>query len=1010
MSSIGRIVNSVFSATNENTIALANLNFDFSLFKFDAPKEFKTVGDTLSTRRRDDAEAGKIHRTARRLGALFQALVPSVPSLIRAYGTRASEIASLAKVNPKANPSYGPFQEFVGIDSTSLWAAATSARAQASAHAPLAVHLLACILAKAWDADKAVAIWVEIVNERQAELKEKIGDEPQILGQYMASQQEITREELASWDASARAWLRSADEAKEAMNTKLRLIVENISIEVTSAPTTYRNVMQAWQDAMSGMEQLLKGVPQDASNGAVLLAAYAWHLYPDLTILGSTTKHAKFNDPLVNAGGIVTVGLQFMDGRRPAGLHWSLTLSELRYYENAVPVTSREQMTRVKMDELLVVAFGGLLSHWGIARDEEVVTAEWLVEIWEACLEPHEQLYSLKWLQTLQLAAQCYLCLHSQDDALCSDLVKWGRRRGKVFLGMDDTKSFPFFNLRNPHILNGLSCDFGHEAAIAHLRSIAESLNPLGHCYVIRYKRNTWFEYATAVPHPTGLSKRTRDGQIKIKSIHHRWLPHNEVRTLAMPGQVEFSWSNIPPMLARGLPHSHQWDLSCPSLANSGVDCACAEPRFSWPPWTGSASFVCCYGDPQSYGLFVSLEGSKDPLLASSLRMSESSNVTINESLQYLRSRKASPSMLVGYLNAYSTSWDSHSVLAEFSHHRIAIARLLGKQRLSQQCLKALRVLGLAAQLYKTMPGSTVSLKITSMALSDASWLKNANSLPGQTSEQVEKPTATVVGGSGQLSKPQSFACIVMFESGHHNVDADDCEAVIAIAMDNSVYVSSDLLSDPLEVCQTSGTLPRVLIQRIPGNVGMPGISLLVPPQQRAKIRPLSNDLRVVPHLEWDGRREDNFASTSLHLSFTRWRRPLSANERGAIDEGLSYVESVISVHDRGQWVGDIDPFATKACASLSSCDEAECACGDEDVGRGVLTSLDSWEEVIDAPDNVGIVRAHGNWSARLAASHISCQTSRPVVLARPDIKICRGCLIAYFADVHGSSSGIIVD
>jgi hypothetical protein len=69
--SIGRITTSLVSGTNETTLALLNLNVDFSLVKFEAPQEFSALGVSLSRRRKQMAEEGPVHRTARRLGALF---------------------------------------------------------------------------------------------------------------------------------------------------------------------------------------------------------------------------------------------------------------------------------------------------------------------------------------------------------------------------------------------------------------------------------------------------------------------------------------------------------------------------------------------------------------------------------------------------------------------------------------------------------------------------------------------------------------------------------------------------------------------------------------------------------------------------------------------------------------------------------------------------------------------------------------------------------------------------
>lgn len=79
--------------------ALANFNFDFSLYKVEPPKEFEGVGSALSNIRREEAEAGTHHVTARKLGALFEGLLPSTPRLTRAYGKRASEISQCSSVS-----------------------------------------------------------------------------------------------------------------------------------------------------------------------------------------------------------------------------------------------------------------------------------------------------------------------------------------------------------------------------------------------------------------------------------------------------------------------------------------------------------------------------------------------------------------------------------------------------------------------------------------------------------------------------------------------------------------------------------------------------------------------------------------------------------------------------------------------------------------------------------------------------------------------------------------------
>lgn len=145
MSTIGKLTASAASGSVEIAPALANFNFDFALYKIEAPKEFEGVGAALSTFRRQEAENGASHITARKLGALFEQLLPPVPELIRAYGQRASEISQSSSIDPQIRSSYGVFASRVGTDATSLWAAATSGQAA------IAVHLLACMLAKIWE-------------------------------------------------------------------------------------------------------------------------------------------------------------------------------------------------------------------------------------------------------------------------------------------------------------------------------------------------------------------------------------------------------------------------------------------------------------------------------------------------------------------------------------------------------------------------------------------------------------------------------------------------------------------------------------------------------------------------------------------------------------------------------------------------------------------------------------------------------------------------------------------
>src|SRR5271155_1494399 len=251
--SLGRFNNALFSATNENSLSLATLNFDFSLVKFEAPKEYAPLGLALSEKRRAEAEDGRAHQVARKLGALFEQLIPSTPKLIKAYGLRTSEIIQTPGVNPKGSRADGPFKEYVGADGTSIWAAATSGTAS------IGVFLFACMLARQFDDAKVgTAVWTELVLERQKSLEDAVRNGEAVPGSsLMAARQTISRDQLAILDASARAWLRSADEAKLSEQTRLMLILKNIPVPISTGSSTYSKLLTAWKDAMQGLEDLL---------------------------------------------------------------------------------------------------------------------------------------------------------------------------------------------------------------------------------------------------------------------------------------------------------------------------------------------------------------------------------------------------------------------------------------------------------------------------------------------------------------------------------------------------------------------------------------------------------------------------------------------------------------------------------------------------------------------------------------------------------------------------------
>lgn len=230
MTSFGQLTNAFLKASQETTVAFANLNFDFAIVKYEAPEEYKGLGEALSQRRKHDAEDGQLHITARKLGALFSGIMPDVPNLIQAYGLRASEIAREDRVNPKVTPRQGMFADHIGADGTTICTFFPSAShyiykkkkkkkkvvkpahkgwlgaAATSGKETVTMHLLACMLACMWERQDAVPIWSELVQERKNRLQNLVtgSDMGFKVSDLAATRIEISRAQLDEWDASAR--------------------------------------------------------------------------------------------------------------------------------------------------------------------------------------------------------------------------------------------------------------------------------------------------------------------------------------------------------------------------------------------------------------------------------------------------------------------------------------------------------------------------------------------------------------------------------------------------------------------------------------------------------------------------------------------------------------------------------------------------------------------------------------------------------------------------------------
>jgi hypothetical protein len=303
--------------------------------------------------------------------------------------------------------------------------------------------------------------------------------------------------------------------------------------------------------------------------------------------------------------------------------------------------------------------------------------------------------------------------------------------------------------------------------------------------------------------------------------------------------------------------------------------------------------------------------------------------------------------------------------------------------------LLSLNAVHYASDVYASLRGASVAMKLSSFQLHDSNWLPHSRK--------------TLHLGSGcrsiVLNRQQKLACIAMFESGAYNIVPSDLDDVMAISYRNSIFIARSLLCDPFLMAN------KEEISLVVGNIGRAGMALLVAPQAPRIREPELEQYHQISHAAFDGELVGMFEATSLHLSFTEYEMPFDVGNRGGIDNDLCFVEALISVLDRGKWVADLDVLALYRDAQSNLARDLivegqKCGHSASDVPVELL-ALDNWEELLDLPSGlgsttVGVVRASSNWMARVAATCIGIQRGLRTVVLPIDAKnqMCWTCLL----------------
>lgn len=802
---------------------------------------------------------------------------------------------------------------------------------------------------------------MELVAERKHRIQAKAATAEYFdLSEALSSKLELDQTQLASWDASARSWIRAANDSPAVSERQktVRSILDHINTNVRSQQDLYTSVTEAWKLSLETMEKIITGSSYSIEDGSVVISLLSWHLYPDLIVLGSRTKDIFQNDELVEPGGCVTVGLKShrLSLDDESGVHWSLSLAHLRYYGVTKPTSRYLSNTpsgneRFTAKEFTLIMLGVIIARW---RDEEAVSVEdaisfirvfisTFIDLFQA--ENPEQLGS--WKTELVAAMDECNASDSHIKGLARKFVNIGLRNKSIFssnLYMTRT-SITTGSLRTYSSLMGLnSLNFVKVLAdkedqerflIASMRrligSSAEGSRPVRKLMIL-VERETTNDFRKLLIFTKSSLKGLETAHSSSDSLHKsedgsHYIAHVKDGFTYAKNEKSYLWSSPPKPVQRYLRRNY------PRKNNTMQANESTPSRF---------------GEVVTTTYFVVLE----------TRQEQRESVFSDLALQ--RRQEIQDYLLHAKLAKY-----------EFLH-------LVGNQPIS----RVLLLLSATCDFYANLPGSTISPNILNCRL-----MPLANSLYEQFNrphlfweelrpQLTPKHVATLLQERVLSQKPGAhlaFMLLVTFEAG---VDVPsnlssicNWHQLIAVSTDDSIYINPIFLGSV-----ASRTTSPLELRRVRGNVGRPGVSLIgwFGSSSQSEWRQPRRDMwHVVNHNPFQGKPEDAFGGTSLHLNVTGWAREVDFGGNKRVADG-AFMEAVVSAHDTGTWLGDLSfPLLRNQHLCIIR-EKKDCRKDTPVIGTMPpedLVLVENWEELLTPhPVQPAVVMCHGNWQARITA------------------------------------------
>lgn len=671
--------------------------------------------------------------------------------------------------------------------------------------------------------------------------------------------------------------------------------------------------------------------------------------------------------------------------------------------------------SRLTILQLCCVAMGSLLSGWGSEGRDIIKASRNLVTLYQYALgdlnqDTETSVADLHWVQVLFRAASAIIESKHADRELLLKLVHLGRsKKAQSFLGDIRNHPPPYLGIVDySALVPMLKYPEDRVRVLQHAAQRYFSSAPSAHV-IIRYFRNTdedgqsrgsnfdskSLAYATGLPHAAGFVSTEPCNRSKLKNDllrHYQWL-NDPKEGLAFSGQSKLlGATKLDESLAlisddmMSIPARGDWKFIGANPFAKALD---GHQKLSVPARTNVVIPDLFVGAPS---------GDTATALQTEAATNKATEVyklflgDVNTAALFVRQDLLAPYTSTEYVGRLVPRFAPVAQVEKALQLGLLGARELRRSitekkrmRVYETFMLSLTALGVAATAYNDLGDALVTPTIVTKPLSSAKWISQS---PGKAHKAL-----TGKAWGELLTREQLFSCIAYFGCGL-DIEPSMFKKALAISSGDSIFVAGRLLADPLE-----NTSART-IRHIVGNVGRPGLALLVPPANLRCLKPNAENWKLVGCEPYGGIPADNFKGATLSLSFTNWRIPidLGDDKRGHQDVEACIYEAVVSIYDRSKWIADIDILESlsKGCFDRANDFYYKVGCThDQDTftpeSADEILTINNWEEFLDHPTGPVIFMAHKNWPARLAAAALAVgRHDRVFVLER----FCWRCMV----------------